>query len=373
MPASVSEIFRKYGDKYLKDNPTRYTLQHKKVIRAISLCRTGELGSSIYQCRKCLQTHSSFASCGNRHCSQCQGHKTLDWIKKQESKRLPIEYFFMGFTIPAELRPLLKHLQAKGYRLMFKASAEVIKDMMANSNNLGVNIVGFTSMLHTWGSQLQYHPHIHVLLAGGGIDSNGNWKPFPKGFGLVVRKASKLWRAKLLSMLEKLVGREKIPYRICSKEFVVHSESVGSGSNVVKYLSRYLFKVGIDDRRIISVKDGKVYFKYKNWYKDKKGKDRYTMEEMFLTADKFIRRFLQHVLPSGFVKVRHYGFLHSNTSVDLKMLRIRILKFSEDFLNFMPNEEKKSAIKHQNPRCKKCKIEMDLVYTLRESPFLKSG
>jgi hypothetical protein len=365
---SIGSIFRRYSDDYLSRNSKKLTLQHRKVIRALSLCRTGELGSCEYECQSCRTHHFIMASCGNRHCPQCQGHKIKEWVQRQEAKRLPTEYFFMTFTIPAELRKLFMHLQGDAYRLMLKVSSEVIKEMMSLEKNLGVDLTGFTSILHTWGQQLQYHPHVHVLLAGGGIDKFGNWKAFPKGFGLQVHRASALWRGKLLAGLESLVGRAKLPPKIFGKEFVVHCQSAGSGVNTIKYLSRYVFRVAIDNRRIISIDKGKIQFRYKD--REKGGVSRV----MTLSAEEFIRRFLQHVLPSGFVKVRHYGFLHPNSNQDLKLLRVKIFKFAEALAELIPDDvDQLLLLPIKPPQCQCCGRDMILVTVRRSSPFKKTG
>jgi hypothetical protein len=365
----IGSIFRFYGDDYISKHSDKLTLQHRKVIRALSLCRTGELGSCEYECQSCHLHHMTMASCGNRHCPQCQGHKMKEWVQRQEAKRLPVEYFLMTFTIPSQLRQLFIRLQGDAYRLMFKVSSEVIKEMMSREKNLGVDITGFTSLLHTWGQQLQYHPHVHVLLAGGGIDKFGEWKAFPKDFGLQVHKASALWRGKLLAGLEALVGRAQLPPKIFSKEFVVHCQSAGSGINTIKYLSRYVFRVAIDNRRIISIKDGKIKF----WYKDReKGGVSRVLE---LDADEFIHRFLQHVLPSGFVKVRHYGFLHPNTTQDLNLLKVKILKFAEALADLIPDDvnDHLPPLPMKPPRCQCCGRDMVLVTVRRCAPFKKTG
>ena len=373
MKYSIGEIFRNHGPSYIKANATSLTFQHRKVIQALSLCRTDELGYNLYKCNSCNQLHTAQTSCGNRHCPQCQGHKTIDWIKKQEDKLLPVEYFLMTFTIPSELRPLFTHLQDKAYRLLFEVSAKVIKEMMANEDNLGVDMTGFTSILHTWGAKLQYHPHLHVLLPGGGIDRNGRWKPFRKGFGLVVKKVSKLWRGKLLAALEKLVGRAKLPPMIFSKIFIVHSKSVGSGLNTIKYLSRYVFRVAIDNRRVISVTDKEVIFKYKHRYG--KNNSKIKIKTMALPINKFIHKFLKHILPSGFVKVRHYGFHHSNSSMTLDKVRYLIRESTKIFIEQIREiEMTKPTIKHIKPFCKKCGLEMELIFTSRPKiEYKKTG
>ena len=365
----IGSIFRLHGSAYIDQHRDKLTLQHLKVIRSLSLCRTGELGSCEYECQSCHSHHMTMASCGNRHCPQCQGHKMKEWVQRQEAKRLPIEYFLMTFTIPSELRQLFMRLQGDAYRLMLKVSSEVIKEMMGRDKNLGVDLTGFTSLLHTWGQQLQFHPHVHVLLAGGGLDKFGVWNAFPKGFGLQVHKASALWRGKLLAGLEALVGRAQLPRNIFSKEFVVHCQSAGSGVNTIKYLSRYVFRVAIDNRRIISCKDGQVKF----WYKDREKGD--ISRVLTLSADEFIRRFLLHVLPSGFVKVRHYGFLHPNSTQDLTMLRVKILKFAEALADLIPDDinDGLPPLQMKPPQCRCCGCDMVLVTVRRFAPFNKTG
>jgi len=255
-------------------------------------------------------------------------------------------------------------LGSKAYRLMFQASSEVIKEIMSNPKNLGVTCVGFTSLLHTWGSQLQDNPHIHIILPGGGLTEDDKWKSFPKGFAFHASKASKLWQGKLLKGLEDLVGREKMPKNIFEKEPIVNLKSAGDGRNIVKYLSRYVFKTGISNQRIISLENGEVTFKYKKVVKGKRVDD-----VMTLSADKFILRFVSHILPKGLVRVRHYGFNHSNSKIDLDVLKLKIMDFDDQLLWHIKEAklDEKEDIKIIRPICPQCKIEMDLIDVIRET------
>lgn len=364
MSVDLGHIIRTHGPEFLKKHQEGLGYQQKRALNAIAKCRTGELGQSVYQCHKCQRKHVTNGSCSNRHCPLCQGHKTVAWVKAQQLKRLPVEYFFVTLTIPSELRQIVKRLGAKAYRLMFQASSEVIKELMSNPKTLGVTDVGFTSVLHTWGSQLQDHPHIHIILPGGGLTEDGKWKSFPRGFAFHARKASKLWQGKLLKGLEDLIGRENMPNNICDKEPIVNLTSAGDGRNIVKYLSRYVFKTGISNHRIISLENGHVTFKYKKVVKGER-----VDEVMTLSADEFISRFISHILPKGLVRVRHYGFNHSNSKIDLDVLKLKIMELDDQLLWHIKEAklDKEDDIKIIRPICPQCKIEMDLIDVVRET------
>ena len=362
MSVGLQEIIQACGKEFRHKYRHKLTTQHLKALNAIEKCRTGELGRVTYQCGKCDASQFAYSSCGNRHCPLCQGSKTLDWVKSQEKKRLPVLYYLMTFTIPSELRPLFIHLQKKVYSLMFKVSSDIMKEMMANPDNLGCDQVGFTSILHTWGAQLQYHPHIHILFPAGGICDDGTWKGFRPGFGLSAAKASELWLGKMLSGLEEISGRKNLPSQIASKKFVVDCKEVGSGASATKYLARYVFRVAIDNRRIDKLEDGNVHFRYKDRQDDCK------VKPMDLPATEFIRRFMMHVLPSGFMKVRHYGFHHPNSGIDIVKLRIAIMNFSAELLDLIkkPEQETESDYVYEPPKCKACGEDMVCVEVDRD-------
>ncbi|MBF0199357.1 MAG: transposase [Planctomycetes bacterium] len=372
MSANVGFIMREYGKEYLRKNKGNIVYQQIKALKSISECQTGNLGLGIYSCDTCKRFQILKASCGNRHCPGCQGWRTFDWAKRQEEKNLSIEYFFMTFTVPEELRFLIYKHQRKMYPAMFKISANIIKTMMGDSKHLGAKTTGFTSVLHTWGGMLQFHPHIHVLLPGGGLDQHGKWVGFKRGFGLAVKAASKLWRGKLLAELERIAGRSNLPESIASKSFNVYCKSAGTGNQVVKYLSRYIFRVGISNNRILKVENRKVTFKYK---------DKETKKTKVTSLDvlKFIDRFLKHVLPSGLVKVRHYGFHHPNSKIDKDFLKERIQQNHQAYIESKtvetPDSSMKGKASFKGPKCRHCdgKLTLKVSYRMVRVEYSNTG
>ncbi len=338
MGVLLSDILRATDMNQLKDSGTTITYQHRRAFEAIQLCRTASLGRIVYECEPCSRFKIAYSSCGNRHCPQCQGQKTLDWIQKQVDRQLPVEYFLLTFTVPEALRPLVYRLQDKAYSAMFEASASVIRTLLGQRKRKPISTLGFTSLLHTWGRQLQYHPHIHILLPGGGLTEDGTWISLSRGFGINVLAASELWMGALLKLLEALVGRSKLPPNICDQDFVVHCKSMGNGHNAVRYLSRYVFKVAIHQSRLIKLEGGKVTFRYK----DRQDKNRQKI--MQLDVQEFTRRFAMHILPRGFVKVRHYGYHHPNSKIDIDELRVKIMKFSEDLLGLIRQKKRAKQV-----------------------------
>ncbi len=335
MSADLREIFNQHGYAYQTDSRTSMSYQQIRVMSAISRCRTGELGKVRYTCPGCKHRHHAHRSCGNRHCPRCQGQKTIKWIETQAKKRLPVEYFLMTFTLPAELRPLLRHLREDAYDEMFHCSSSVIRDML--EKRYGIKTCGFTSILHTSGSVMQFHPHIHVLLCGGGLDEHGAWKSLPNGFALPVRAASQLWQGRILAALEQLVGRESLPPNITKHNYVVHCQSAGNGLHTLRYLGRYVFRTAIHDSRIKSVDDKEVTFEYRPREDGEKQPGRNRPRKLKLDHHEFIRRFMMHVLKPGYMRVRHSGFMHPNSKIDLNQLRIQILEFSQQLLTLIPD------------------------------------
>ena len=220
MNYKMSDVLLNCWPAYLRKHGAKTTKHQRKIMWALRSCRTGDLGQVLYKCDDCGENHILDCSCGNRHCPTCQGDKIFNWSKKQEGKLLPGSTFLITFTIPQELRSLILYLQDKAYTVMFDCAAAVLKDMLRNPKNLGVEKIGFTSILHTWGSLLQFHPHIHILLSGGGLTKEEKWKRFKYKFAIPGQAASKVWLGKLLSELEKIVGRENLPRDISKKGFL---------------------------------------------------------------------------------------------------------------------------------------------------------
>jgi hypothetical protein len=300
---SLAEVVRRYGPAYLARFGDAVPRAHRKVLCAIAACRTGELGHTVYACSSCGHHHRTAQSCGNRHCPTCQHHKSQQWLQDQQQRLLPSPYFLLTFTLPAELRRFVRQNQRLGYGALFAASRSAIRDLATNPKWIGTPQAGFFGVLHTWGRTLEYHPHIHYVVPGGGPNADGSaWMPSRADFFVPDRALSTLYRARFRDALRAAGLLEQIDPAVWSKDWVVKTVAVGDGRAALTYLAAYVFRVAIGDHRILGCEDGQVTFTYR-----KSGSRRW--RRMRLEAAEFLRRFLQHVLPSGFQKVRHYGFL----------------------------------------------------------------
>lgn len=312
---TVADVLRRHGPAYLERFGSRMPAEHKKVLAAITACRTGQLGGVVYQCESCGATHTMGRSCGNRHCPSCQQDKTKAWLENQLDRLLPCPYFLITFTVPAGLREFVRRHQRVAYAAMFEASSAAIKTLAADPKYVGSTRCGFFGVLHTWGRALDYHPHVHYVVPGGGLSKDGaEWLPSRADFFVPVKALSILFRAKFRDALDRAGLLAKIDAAVWRQSWVVHSQAVGDGRASLKYLAPYVFRVAISDRRIVSCADGRVTFSYR-----KSGSNRW--RTMTVDALEFIRRFLQHVLPSGFPKVRHYGFLSPNSQEPIEAVR----------------------------------------------------
>jgi DNA-directed RNA polymerase subunit RPC12/RpoP len=328
MPTSLGDVCAKYGAAYLDRYGDRIPAEHRRVLQLIADCGTGRLGSASYRCAQCAAdgreaVHHTNASCGNRHCPNCQTANNGEWCVEQTKKLLPCEYFFVTFTIPSELRRFVRSNQQVCYRAMFDAAAFALKTVLANEKFCGADTVGFTSVLHTFGRDMNYHPHVHVIVPGGGV-SGGTWKSTLPGFLSPVKLLSKLFRMEFERLLRQQLAATILPsaddFR---REFVSDVEAVGDGVATLKYLSRYVFRTAITNDRIISMRDGQVTFSYR---KSGEQRDR----QMTLPVFEFLRRFLQHVLPRRLQKIRHYGFLSRRSNIDLDDVRAAIIESLRD-------------------------------------------
>jgi len=315
---AIAEIFREFTPEYLRRFGDDMPSGHRKVIDAILLCRTEQNGSVVYRCEECGLNHILNRSCGNRHCPQCQNHKTTLWLERQMERMLPGHHFMMTFTVPEELRDFIRSNQRICYAALFAASSAAMKKLCLDPRHVGGDLPGFFGVLHTWGRQLQYHPHIHYVVPGGAISTaDGSWRRSGEHFFLPVKALSTIFRAKFRDRMEKAGLDDAIPKEVWLKAWNVNSQAVGRSETSIKYLAPYVFRVAISDHRIVKVANGKVFFRYR---KQKSNRER-TME---LDAMEFLRRFLQHVLPSGFMKVRYYGFLSPNAALSLQEVRMKI-------------------------------------------------
>ncbi len=330
MEHAIRKVFNKFGSSYKEKHPLNY--DQKKVYNNITTCRTESLGTRIYQCEECGHMIFTYNSCKDRHCPNCQDYKKEIWIEKHKNEILDITYFHVVMTVPVELHPIFYHNLKKMYNLLFKASSETILELCEDKKYLGVK-VGITSMLHTWGQTGQYHPHIHMIVTGGGLDELKNWKDCKNDYLLPVKVISRLFRGKLLSMIkeEELEFYNEYEYLnekeelnkylkpLYEKEWVCYSkEPFKNVGETYEYLGRYAFKVCMSNERVVKITDTHVTFKYRDRRDNNKEKT------MAVTGEEFIRRFLLHTLPKGFMKIRHYGLLAGkNKKERLKELRTK--------------------------------------------------
>ena len=316
----LAEIFRRFGPAYREKFGPRLLPSHRRAMRAIESCRTEALGGHVYLCRECEQARYRYHSCKNRHCPKCQQQDTERWLNQQQNLRLPVPYFLLTFTLPGALRGITRRHQRCLYPLLFRASAEATQQLARDPRFVGGQ-VGLIGVLQTWSRDLSYHPHIHYLVPGGGWAGEGRrWLPSRKSFFLPVKALSVLFRAKLRDGLRDTPWFEQVPKEVWSQDWVVHCQPVGSGVAALKYLAPYIFRVALSNRRLRRLDGDQVSFGYKD---SRSGEAR----SCTLSAEELIRRFLQHVLPKGFVKVRYYGFFSPGQRPLLAKLRRLLVGF----------------------------------------------
>jgi predicted RNA-binding Zn-ribbon protein involved in translation (DUF1610 family) len=312
----LADIFRTYGPAYRAKFTGKIPPQHLRVMRAIERCRTPALGGHVYTCPDCSETLYRYHSCRNRHCPKCQHANAQRWLEEQYEFQLPAPYFMLTFTLPSQLRPFARSHQKLVYDLLFRASAEATQHLARDPRFVG-GTLGLVGVLHTWARDLSYHPHVHYLAPAGGLADDGQtWRPSRKKFLVPVKALSKLFRAKFRAALRKTDGLADIPAAVWEQDWVVHCKPVGDGRTALKYLAPYIFRVALSNRRIVKVENDHVTFRYKTHAGQTK--------VCTLTAEKFIQRFLQHVLPKSFVKVRYYGFFSPAHRQQLTALRAQL-------------------------------------------------
>lgn len=318
--ASVAEALRAFAPGYLKRYGARVPLGHKKVLDAITRCRTGELGEVVYECETCGRHHFAGRSCGNRHCPTCQFHKTQLWLTKQSARLLPVHHFLVTFTVPKELRMPLRANQGDGYRALFDAAADSLRDVGSATRALQGCRLGYFGVLHTWGRDPRvYHPHMHFVVPGGGVqvDAGGNavaWKSTAKSFLMHHETLIRVYKAKLTDNLRACGIYDEVSESAWMKKSVVDIQPVGNGRAVVKYLAPYVHRVAISDKRIVSVDDTHVTYTV-----TPSGSSRPVTRRV--PGETFVGGFVQHVLPRGFQKIRYYGWMSPNSRIDLEEVR----------------------------------------------------
>lgn len=320
----VADVFRAHGQEFLETIGSSATSGQRLVLRELADCRTAALGGHVEKCTNtdCGHLRIAYNSCANRNCTKCQASARAKWFEAREEDLLPVEYFHVVFTVPQEIAALALQNKRVVYKALFRASAKTLLQIAADPKHLGAKI-GFLSVLHTWGQTLTHHPHVHLVVPGGGLSPDGSrWISCPKGFFLSVRVLSPVFRGKFLEQLRQAKDRGELAFHgklqhlndpdtfrsylaaTHKSGWVVYSKPpFGGPEQVLKYLARYTHRVAISNRRILSLEDGKVSFSWKDYANGNRRR------VMTLDAVEFIRRFLLHVLPKGFVQLRHYGLL----------------------------------------------------------------
>jgi len=349
----LAEIFRRRGPAYREKYEVRMLPSHRRAMRDIESCRTEMLGGHVYLCSHCERKQYSYHSCKNRHCPKCQQNAAQEWLERQQELKLPIPYFLMTFTVPEGLRGIARRNQKTIYNLIFRASAAATQKLAQDSRFVGGRI-GMIGVLHTWTRDLNYHPHVHYLVPGGGLAEDGeSWVQSRKSFFLPVKPLSILYRAKFRDALRGSDLFEEVPAEVWAQDWVVHCQAVGSGVAALKYLAPYIFRVALSNRRIRRFADGKVTFSYR-------GSGSGDIRFCTLGAEEFIRRFLQHVLPKGFVKVRYYGIFSPGKRRLLAAIRRLLGRFCATTLSRQQTKRNRRELK-----CPACGKEMRWLQSLQ--------
>lgn len=368
---TIQDIFRTYGPEYIENH--NLSKEQWKVYNAIINCKTKELGLHTITCKKCGETHFSYNSCRNRHCPMCQSYKREQWINNESSYLLDCPYFHIVTTVPSELNILFLYNSKNLYNLLFKSTCDSILELCNDPKWLGAK-VGITSILHTWGQTLEFHPHIHSIVTGGGIKNN-KWITVDKDYLIKVQVLSSMFKKKFLSGLKSLhndiIFPDELKYLkdfkkfnnflrpLYNKDWVTYIEPPkGKPENVIEYIGRYSFKIAISNERIKNIKDGMITFEYKDY------KDNSNIKEMTLTRDEFIRRFLMHVLPKGFTKIKHYGLLSNRGKKSLiKLCRILI---GQKIFNDFTTTNSRTLHKFKCEKCGSEEFEYEYIYDIHK-------
>lgn len=318
----VADVFRKFETEFRETQGTRLSGEQKRALRAIMLCRTSALGGHVERCTQCGHRLVAYNSCRNRHCPKCQAAARAEWLRAREAELLPTQYFHVVFTLPKQFGPLALQNKRIVYGLLFRAVAETLLGVAANPKHLGAQ-VGVLAILHTWGQTLVHHPHIHCVVPGGGISRDGaRWISCRHDFFLPVRVLSRVFRGKFIDYLKQAFRQGQLSFRgslnalQCTTAFkqllnasvktdwVVYAKPpFGGPEQVLKYLARYTHRVAISNARLVAMDEEGVTFRWKDYAHDS------APRTMALSGPEFIRRFLMHVLPPGFMRIRHYGLL----------------------------------------------------------------
>ena len=353
----VADIFCEYEKLYRHKFAASTNSQQWRTMHAIKICRTAELGGHVDRCDLCGHEVISYNSCRNRHCPKCQSLAKAEWLKARTEELLPVDYFHVVFTIPEVLNQITLQNKREVYNILFKAASKTLLTIAADPKHLGANI-GFMAVLHTWGQTLLFHPHLHCVIPGGGLSHDKRaWINCRKRFFLPVRVLSRLYRRLFVELLQKAFNHDRLKFHgkishlsdpelftqlmeTCFRtEWVVYAKPpFGGAEKVLDYLGRYTHRIAISNNRLLKIDDNKVSFSWRNYRKGNK------TQTMTLEAEEFIRRFLLHVLPSGFMRIRYFGFLsnpHRTEKLKLcrKLLHVHQAAVKSDLMDWKKRYE----------------------------------
>lgn len=336
----LADIFLRHGPEYLDRFANRMPPSHIRAMHDIVNCRTPLMGGRAYQCQNpdCQKYLFSYHSCGNRNCPKCGQDRTEQWLKKQHKLLLPTHYFLVTFTLPAELRNIARSNQKFIYNLLFTSSAAALQKLATDPRFVGGSIAMMAG-LHTWRRDMQYHPHVHYIVAGGGLSpDHSRWISSNPKFLVRVEPLALIFRAKFRDALKQTPLYHNLSQHVWTKPWVVHCKPVGDGHCALKYLAPYVYRVAITNNRIEKIENGSVTFRFKD-------SDTNQCKTQSVPAIEFIRRFLQHVAPKGFVKIRYYGLLAPGNRKLLAVAKYLLGKMTE------PTQSTQDLAKHTCPHC----------------------
>jgi Putative transposase/Transposase zinc-binding domain len=380
----VADVIRSHGEAFLQKYGSHLSSTQKKALRDLAQCRTAALGGHLERCLDCGHERPAYNSCRNRHCPKCQALSRARWLERESTYLLPVEYHHVVFTLPAELAELALTNALVLYNLLMSSAAETLREVAANPQRLGAQI-GILMVLHTWGQNLHHHPHAHCVVTGGGlscnargeVDASPRWVSCRPGFFLPVRVLSRVYRGKFLAGLRALhaQGKLQLPPELqeassfaawlsplYAKDWVVYSKPpFGGPEQVLKYLARYTHRVALSNRRLTKLADGDVTFRYQDYADSRKEK------LLTLSAEEFLRRFVQHVLPKGFMKIRHYGLLSSRHR-EARLHLARRLLLPKVALSGSGSEEIKPSEPWRCPQCGGIRRSRGPILARAESP-----
>jgi len=359
---ALGEIFRAHGEEYRRRFGDRMSADQLRAMRAIETCHTPAAGAALWRCPDCEKRHFTFQGCGNRHCPACGRTDAEQWLRKQSALLLPgVTYHLVTFTVHPKLRRPIRSHPRELLEQLFRTSASTLQDLYANEKWVG-GMPGMTGVLHTWTRQLEYHPHVHFIVTGGALDATGQWHEAHPKYLVPVEALSKVFRARMRDALAEqhpdLFAR--IGSRaFCDTDWVVHSKPVGSGERAYQYLARYVYRVALTERAILQHSDERITLRYRD---SNTGKPR----TLRLVPREFLRRFLQHVLPSRFCKVRHYGLHHSSKRKLISALRAAMALMLNQPLPELPPEPEPCV-----PACPHCEAAMVFDERLSHNQWLE--